>query len=170
MSYVETLHQERVDRLARIAARGLPEPKAAFVKKYYKPSTPPAMLVEAAFGLGDEAAWAMAIMGLEDYSGAAPRRLRVEEIQSVVALHYRMARDDLLSERRFKELVRARAVAMYLARHLTLKSLPEIANFFGGRDHSTVLHAVRRVDERMRRDPEFYDTVMHLWNTLKARQ
>jgi hypothetical protein len=172
MSIVETFAEERRARLARIANRAVPQTVTlppVVSKKYYKPTTPPAIIQDGVESLENEAAWSLAIMGLEDFT-APPKRLRIEEIQSVVALHYQMPRDDLLSQRRFKEILRARGVAIYLSRYLTLKSLPEIGRFFGGRDHATVLHSVRRVDERMQRDPEFADEVMFLWNKLKVRQ
>jgi chromosomal replication initiator protein len=75
-----------------------------------------------------------------------PRRIRVEDILRIVAKHYGVTRADLLSSRRTANVVRPRQVAMYLAKTLTLRSLPEIGRRFGGRDHTTVLHAVRKID------------------------
>ena len=75
-----------------------------------------------------------------------PRRVKIEEIQRIVARQYNVSRADLLSSRRTANVVRPRQVAMYLAKTLTLRSLPEIGRRFGGRDHTTVLHAVRKIE------------------------
>src|SRR5579862_278323 len=75
-----------------------------------------------------------------------PKRVRIEDIQRVVARQYNVSRADLLSSRRTTNIVRPRQVAMYLAKTLTLRSLPEIGRRFGGRDHTTVLHAVRKIE------------------------
>jgi chromosomal replication initiator protein len=74
------------------------------------------------------------------------KRVRIEEIQRIVARHYNVSRGDLLSARRTANVVRPRQVAMYLAKTMTLRSLPEIGRRFGGRDHTTVLHAVRKIE------------------------
>ena len=74
------------------------------------------------------------------------KRVRIEEIQRIVARHYNVSRSDLLSSRRTANVVRPRQIAMYLAKTLTLRSLPEIGRRFGGRDHTTVLHAVRKIE------------------------
>jgi chromosomal replication initiator protein len=75
-----------------------------------------------------------------------PKRLKIEDIQRVVARHYNVSRSDMLSSRRTANVVRPRQIAMYLAKLLTLRSLPEIGRRFGGRDHTTVLHAVRKIE------------------------
>jgi chromosomal replication initiator protein len=75
-----------------------------------------------------------------------PKRVKIEDIQRVVARQYNVSRSDLLSSRRTANVVRPRQVAMYLAKTLTLRSLPEIGRRFGGRDHTTVLHAVRKIE------------------------
>ncbi len=76
-----------------------------------------------------------------------PRRIRIEDIQKVVASHYNVSKHDLLSARRTRAIVRPRQIAMYLAKTMTPRSFPEIGKRFGGRDHTTVLHAVRKVEE-----------------------
>ncbi len=84
---------------------------------------------------------------LRDLVGARePRRVRIEDIQRIVARHYNVSKADLLSSRRTRTIVRPRQVAMYLAKVLTPRSLPEIGRRFGGRDHTTVLHAVRKIE------------------------
>ncbi|WCR55581.1 chromosomal replication initiator protein DnaA [Bartonella clarridgeiae] len=75
------------------------------------------------------------------------KRIRIEEIQRTVARHYNISRQDLLSNRRTRTVVKPRQVAMYLAKVLTPRSLPEIGRRFGGRDHTTVLHAVRKIED-----------------------
>jgi chromosomal replication initiator protein len=81
-----------------------------------------------------------------------PRRVKIEDIQRVVARQYNVSRADLLSSRRTANVVRPRQVAMYLAKTLTLRSLPEIGRRFGGRDHTTVLHAVRKIENLVSTD------------------
>jgi chromosomal replication initiator protein len=81
-----------------------------------------------------------------------PKRVRIEDIQRVVARQYNVSRADLLSSRRTANVVRPRQVAMYLAKTLTLRSLPEIGRRFGGRDHTTVLHAVRKIENLVNSD------------------
>jgi chromosomal replication initiator protein len=75
-----------------------------------------------------------------------PKRVKIEDIQKLVATHYNVSRADILSSRRTATVVRPRQIAMYLAKVLTLRSLPEIGRRFGGRDHTTVLHAVRKIE------------------------
>ena len=75
-----------------------------------------------------------------------PKKVRIEDIQKLVATHYSVSRADILSSRRTANVVRPRQIAMYLSKVLTLRSLPEIGRRFGGRDHTTVLHAVRKIE------------------------
>jgi chromosomal replication initiator protein len=76
-----------------------------------------------------------------------PKRVKIEDIQKRVATHYNVSRADLLSSRRTAAVVMPRQIAMFLSKSLTLRSLPEIGRRFGGRDHTTVLHAVRKIDK-----------------------
>ncbi len=76
-----------------------------------------------------------------------PRRVRIEDIQKVVSRHFNVSKSDLLSSRRTRTIVRPRQIAMYLSKVMTPRSLPEIGRRFGGRDHTTVLHAVRKIEE-----------------------
>jgi chromosomal replication initiator protein len=90
----------------------------------------------------------VAEMAIADLVGSRePRRIRIEDIQKVVATHYNVSKQDLLSARRTRAIVRPRQIAMYLAKTMTPRSFPEIGKRFGGRDHTTVLHAVRKVEE-----------------------
>ncbi len=88
-----------------------------------------------------------------------PKRVRVDDILRIVAKHYNVTRADLLSQRRTANVVKPRQVAMYLAKTLTLRSLPEIGRRFGGRDHTTVLHAVRKIDRLLATDRSLADEV-----------
>jgi chromosomal replication initiator protein len=88
-----------------------------------------------------------------------PKRVKIEDIQKLVANHYNVSRSDILSSRRTANVVRPRQIAMYLAKMLTLRSLPEIGRRFGGRDHTTVLHAVRKIEELAGRDGMLLDEI-----------
>jgi chromosomal replication initiator protein len=80
------------------------------------------------------------------------RRIRIEDIQKVVARQFNVSKNDLLSNRRTRVIVRPRQIAMYLAKVMTPRSLPEIGRRFGGRDHTTVLHAVRKIEQLVGQD------------------
>lgn len=80
---------------------------------------------------------------------ASRRRITIDEIQRRVSEHYRIRQAEMVSARRAREVARPRQVAMYLAKQLTPRSLPEIGRKFGGRDHTTVIHAIRQI-ERLR--------------------
>jgi chromosomal replication initiator protein len=88
-----------------------------------------------------------------------PKRVRIEHIQKVVAKHFNISRQDIVSSRRNRSIVRPRQISMYLAKTLTDRSFPEIGRRFGGRDHTTVLHAVRKIDTLMREDRSFAEEV-----------
>jgi chromosomal replication initiator protein len=98
---------------------------------------------------------------------ADPRRIRVEDILRVVSKHYGVSRADLLSSRRTANVVRPRQIAMYLAKTLTLRSLPEIGRRFGGRDHTTVLHAVRKIEGLVKGDKNLADEIEVLKRLLQ---
>ena len=96
-----------------------------------------------------------------------PKRIKIEDIQRVVARQYNVSRSDLLSSRRTANVVRPRQVAMYLAKTLTLRSLPEIGRRFGGRDHTTVLHAVRKIEALVAKDTTLSEEVDSLKRQLQ---
>lgn len=81
-----------------------------------------------------------------------PRSIKVEEIQQVVCKHFSVTKADLLSSCRARTLVRPRQIAMYIAKVMTGRSLPEIGRRFGNRDHTTVLHAVRKIEDMVKND------------------
>jgi len=80
------------------------------------------------------------------------KKVRIEAIQKMVASHFNVTRDDILSARRTACVVRPRQIAMYLSKQLTLRSLPDIARRFAGRDHTTVLHGVRKIEKLVAED------------------
>jgi chromosomal replication initiator protein len=96
---------------------------------------------------------------LHDVLKSHDRRITIEEIQRRVAEHWNIRLTDMTSARRARAVARPRQVAMYLAKQLTQRSLPEIGRKFGNRDHTTVMHAVSRVGELMARDPGFAEDV-----------
>lgn len=96
-----------------------------------------------------------------------PKRVKIEDIQRIVARQYNVSRSDLLSSRRTANVVRPRQVAMYLAKTLTLRSLPEIGRRFGGRDHTTVLHAVRKIEGLVGNDVALADEIELLKRQLQ---
>lgn len=96
---------------------------------------------------------------LQDLLRAHDRRITIDEIQRKVAEHYNLRLTDMHSARRARNVARPRQVAMYLAKQLTARSLPEIGRKFGGRDHTTVMHAVRKVEELMEEDAQIAQDV-----------
>jgi chromosomal replication initiator protein len=95
------------------------------------------------------------------------KRVRIEDILKIVSRHFKVPRNELLSARRSRDVVRPRQIAMYLAKALTSRSLPEIGRRFGGRDHTTVLHSVRKVEQMMRDDPELCQEIELLKRMLE---
>ncbi|MFM7084035.1 MAG: chromosomal replication initiator protein DnaA [Hyphomicrobium sp.] len=80
------------------------------------------------------------------HSGGEQRRIKIEDILRIVSRHFGVSKGDLLSQRRHRSVVWPRQIGMYLAKHLTARSLPEIGRRFGNRDHTTVLHAIRKIE------------------------
>ena len=110
----------------------------------------------------------MAQRVLEDLLKKSNRKVSIEEIQRKVAEHFNIRMSDMHSARRARSVARPRQIAMYLAKQLTQKSLPDIGEKFGGRDHSTVIHAVKRVTELRTLDSAFDDDVERLRRTLEG--
>jgi chromosomal replication initiator protein len=104
---------------------------------------------------------------LQDLLRASNRRVTIEEIQKKVAEHYNVKLADMHSPRRARAVARPRQVAMYLAKQLTTRSLPEIGRKFGGRDHTTVIHAVRKIEELRTGDPILSEDVELLKRLLQ---
>jgi chromosomal replication initiator protein len=105
---------------------------------------------------------------LADQLRASQRRISIDEIQRRVCEHYRIRQAEMGSPRRAREVARPRQIAMYLAKQLTSRSLPEIGRRFGGRDHTTVLHAVKTIEALRQRDAEIDADVRLLMRQLEA--
>jgi chromosomal replication initiator protein len=96
------------------------------------------------------------------------RRVTVDEIQKATAEHFALKQADLLCERRTRAIARPRQIAMYLAKTLTTRSYPDIGRRFGGRDHTTVLHAVRRIEALKAEDPSMTADIEAITRKLKG--
>jgi chromosomal replication initiator protein len=105
---------------------------------------------------------------LTDILSANRRRITIDEIQRTVCQFYRIDRSEMSSKRRARAVVRPRQVAMYLAKVLTPRSYPEIGRKFGGRDHSTVIHAVRLIEDLRKRDADMDGDVRSLLRQLET--
>ncbi|MBT3789255.1 MAG: chromosomal replication initiator protein DnaA [Alphaproteobacteria bacterium] len=105
---------------------------------------------------------------LRDLLRANDRRVTIEDIQKRVAEHYNIRLADMYSARRARAVARPRQVAMYLAKQLTSRSLPEIGRKFGGRDHTTVMHAVKKIDELRQDDNILSEDIDLLRRMLEA--
>ena len=99
---------------------------------------------------------------------ANQRRISIDEIQTQVAEHYRIRKAEMTSARRAREVARPRQVAMYLSKQLTPKSLPDIGRRFGGRDHTTVIHAVKQIEKLRASDPDIDAAVRLLTRQLEG--
>ena len=105
---------------------------------------------------------------LADVLRASERKITVEEIQRRVSEHYNIRLSDIIGPKRLRSYARPRQVAMYLCKHLTSRSLPEIGRRFGGRDHTTVMHGVRRIEELKSTDGQIAEDVELLRRSLEA--
>ncbi len=100
--------------------------------------------------------------------GGPERRITVDEIQKTVADHFSLKQADLLSERRTRAVARPRQIAMWLCKQHTTRSYPDIGRRFGGRDHTTVLHGVRKIEELMAQDDQIARDVETLTRKLRG--
>lgn len=145
MSLVEQLHNERKARLARISSRAY---VPARTEVEIAPPAPVLSQVDDAFF---QEAW-----DVLDPKPPLPDIIGImRRIQLAVCDEYKVSLQDLLSARRAAHVVEARQVSMYLIKEVTLRSLPEIGRKFGGRDHTTVLHSVRKIAARVESDESF---------------
>uniref|UniRef100_E6PV35 Chromosomal replication initiator protein dnaA n=1 Tax=mine drainage metagenome TaxID=410659 RepID=E6PV35_9ZZZZ len=117
---------------------------------------------------GEEISIGLAREALKDLLSLQNRQVSVENIQKTVADFYKIKVADMYSKRRPASIARPRQIAMYLAKELTQKSLPEIGELFGGRDHTTVLHAVRKMTQERTRMQELNQQLHVLEQTLKG--
>ncbi|WP_137702610.1 chromosomal replication initiator protein DnaA [Marimonas lutisalis] len=105
---------------------------------------------------------------LADILRASERKITVEEIQRKVSEHYNIRLSDMIGPKRVRTFARPRQVAMYLCKQLTSRSLPEIGRRFGGRDHTTVMHGVRRIEELRSQDAQIEEDIELLRRALEA--
>lgn len=105
---------------------------------------------------------------LGDVLRASDRKVSIEEIQRKVAEHYHIRLADLVGPKRLRSFARPRQVAMYLAKTMTSRSLPDIGRRFGGRDHTTIIHGVRKIEELMASDAQIADDLELLRRALEA--
>lgn len=105
---------------------------------------------------------------LQDLIRANDRKLTIDEIQRAVADYFNLRLSEMLSQRRSRSIARPRQMAMYLAKQLTPRSLPEIGRRFGGRDHTTVMHAVRKIEDLRRDDSQLDEDITRLTRLLEA--
>lgn len=101
--------------------------------------------------------------------GIEPRRIKIDDIIRVVSRHYAVSKTDILSVRRHRSIVYPRQVGMYLAKQLTSRSLPEIGRRFGDRDHTTVLHAIRKIDKDLEGNTKLRDELEEIKKQLNMR-
>ncbi|ONF96964.1 chromosomal replication initiator protein DnaA [Sphingomonas jeddahensis] len=109
-----------------------------------------------------------AVTTLGDVLRGSQRHVTIDEIQKLVSTHFDLKPVDLVSARRARAVARPRQIAMYLSKRLTTRSLPEIGRKFGGRDHSTVIHAVRRIEELRDTDRDVDGAVRALMRELEG--
>lgn len=164
MSLVETFHAEHKARLARMGGNPLPT-RVRELPKPPEPVKPPAIRP-----INPEFYYSQ--MWFYDLIAFAPKpdavtRPPLRKIARIVADSYGVSLQEMASQNRTKRIVEPRQVAMYLCRKLTLRSFPEIGMFFAGRDHTTVLHAVNKI-ERMRAFPEMARVVERLTSLVLA--
>jgi chromosomal replication initiator protein len=105
---------------------------------------------------------------LSDVLKASDRKVTVEEIQRKVSEHYNIRLSDMIGPKRVRNYARPRQMAMYLAKQMTNRSLPEIGRRFGGRDHTTVMHGVRKIEELKQLDSQIADDLELLRRALEA--
>lgn len=98
--------------------------------------------------------------------GIEPRRIKIEDILRIISRHYGVSKSDLLSQRRHRSVVWPRQIGMYLAKQLTQRSLPEIGRRFGNRDHTTVLHAIRKIEGQLDQNSRLRDELDELKKIL----
>ncbi len=123
-----------------------------------------------AFGslVGREITLELAQDCLADVLRSSDRKITVDEIQRKVAEHYNIRLSEMIGPRRVRTIARPRQIAMYLAKQLTSRSLPDIGRRFGGRDHTTVMHGVKRIEELRVSDSQIEDDLELLRRALEA--
>ncbi len=165
MSIAESQHRAHKARLERIASRAVPQAETV--------RAAPRILVRAAaprplhvIDRDYERAWAAAILGWTPKDDRSRAKPRIEDIQRATARQFGLTKDELLAVDRAIAAARPRHVAMFLARELTMKSCAEIGSCFAGRDHTAVIHAVKRIRRLLARAPELSESVDRIRRAL----
>jgi len=104
---------------------------------------------------------------LKDIIVEQTKEITIEKIQKTIATHYQIKTSDLKSSKRLKTLVLPRQIAMYISRKLTSASYPEIGSKFGGKDHSTIIHAIKKIEKNMQDDLQLRTTIEKLINNIQ---
>lgn len=149
-----------------LPAAPMPAPPAPPTPVHEPPSVPPGRLADAICSLALDYGVQLARGDMLTVIAEAGCRLRIADVQRAVAAHYGCTVRDLASPYRAAAILRPRQIAMYLAKQLTSRSLPIIGREFGGRDHSTVLHAVRKMTALEQSDPALAEELSRLRATL----
>lgn len=158
MTYAEQLAVERKARLVRLGA----VPTRAVVSKLTEAQIIPLKPAKPIFVPSVESVYpSMWFWDLVSAEGKLP--VTIKNIQTLVSDKYGVSIAEIVSSRRDKNVVLPRHVAFYLVKKLTVYSYPVIGRYFGGRDHSTIIHAVQNIEARMQTDPNFKRDVMSLW-------
>jgi chromosomal replication initiator protein len=161
------------NRLARFAPADVPSDVVEFLARTINRNVRELVgglnkLIAYAQLTGQKVSLQLAEEQLTDILSANRRRITIDEIQRTVCQFYRVDRTEMASKRRARAVVRPRQVAMYLAKVLTPRSYPEIGRKFGGRDHSTVIHAVRLIEDLRTRDADMDGDVRSLLRQLES--
>lgn len=148
---------------ARVARMGALRPKPAQIAARPKHQEP------RVTGIDPAPFWPqMWMWDLVEYRERLPERPKLTDILGATAAHFSLSISELLSERRTSDVVRPRQIAMYLAKRLTLRSLPQIGLRLGKRDHTTILHGVRKIEAKLKTDPEIVNAVDAIKRRLKV--
>jgi len=105
---------------------------------------------------------------LKDILVEQNRQISIESIQKIVASHFNIKTTELKSSKRLKTLVLPRQIAMYISRKMTSSSFPEIGNKFGGKDHSTIIHAMKKIEQKMEEDVQLKNTIERLMDNMRV--
>ncbi len=151
MGLAEELHAARKARLARLS----PSPRMPVRIAWHPVVQPDPHPAEA----GWENMW---FYDLVSSRARPPSKISVRDIQIAVAEHYCVDVSDILSHRRTRDIATPRHVAMYLTKKLTHRSLPEIGRLFGRRDHTTIIHAVRKIEALCETDSVLFGAITQL--------
>lgn len=168
MSLVEQLHAEHKARLIRMGGAKPfvpPAPNTGLVELTHKVQ---AMSISIA-KLQSELARLRLILVDNQSLEVESLYPTMGRIKAIVALHFGISVEDINSARRSYNICRPRQIAMYLAKTLTPRSFPQIANELGGRDHTTVIHGCRKIERLMKEDPDLHEEIEKLSREIKSQ-